>query len=514
MKMKTNKILKSLAVLMTGVVLLGGSNVMSVSAGLRINVKDASTVQESIDESVWHNPDGSVKADKGVIVFPDASTADTKLIVKKKVSKNEGVPEMATVSSNLKFKSLPQGEKFAIVFGLANIEGELGKTGNIEVVFTNEEGLKVSVIAYAEEGQEAVLIGTKKCGSLSGSDVKISLLAEQKIKVTVAGQVVCNAAMPISGEGRIGFLQTGSCGVEIKNINVTTYEYDRPENCDIDENFDKGEFNENLLTSKLIHTSVSDYETFLGIDEYEGNNAFYFTYPSLCYLGTKYSYSNFEMSFDVPYLQRKNEIDDDGNIVKKASSQIIVTFGGEAATFNDYGHETAAERLLFREISAITRKSGGTESIHSIFPFFDSAYDKGFSIKIRMVDNVVKIFMKWIDETKWIEVLSYEIETPTGTIQIWGQDACNYAIDNLKITSLDVNPSLIEVDYASSVIQRPEEYTYETMEKVYAPQVETEESFSWYWLIPIVAGVCLVGIGITAIAAKTNKRKGGDNDEK
>lgn len=505
MKMKTNKILKGLAVLMTGVVLLSGSNVMSVSAGLKSNVKDTSTVQEEIDESIWHNPDGSVKANNGVIVFANASTADAKLIAKTKVSKNEGVPEMAAVSGNLKFKSLPQGEKFAIVFGLANIEGQLGQTGNVEIVFTNAGGLQVSVIAYAEDGKETVLTGPKKCGSLSSCDVKISLLAEQKIKVTVAGKTVCNAAIPVSGEGRIGFLQTGSCGVEIRNINVTTYDYDRPENCDIDENFDKGEFNENLLTSKLIHTSASDYETFLGIDEYEGNNAFYFTYPTLCYLGTKYSYSNFEMSFDVPYLQRKNELDDDGNVVKKASSQIIVTFGGEAATFNDYGHETAAERLLFREISAITKKSGGTTSLQSTFPFFDSAYDKGFSIKIRMVDNVVKIFMKWIDETKWIEVLSYEIETPTGTIQIWGQDACNYAIDNLKITNLDANPSLIEIDYASSVIQRTEEYTYEPMEKVYAPQVETEEPFSWYWLIPIVAGVCLVGVGITAIVTKVNK---------
>lgn len=514
--MRANKIWKRLAALLMTACVVGSVNTLPAQAGLKEVVRDSSTVQDKINESVWHNASSDVTAKGGVIIFPNDSTGDTKLTIKTKVKATEGVAEMASFNGTLQFTSLPEGEKFVIAFGLASIESNLGESGNVEIAFMNEGGLKAGITAYSDNGEAVEVIASKSCGSMNQADVKATLMADQTLNLSVGGAQLYSGKLPVSGEGRIGFLQSGSCGVRISNVNIKSYDYERPENCNIEEDFESGAFNKNLLTSKLIYRSYFDDEPYLGIDEIDGNKVFRFKNTPLSYLGTKYKYSNFEMSFDVPYLQRSNDIDDEGNVTNNASTQLIISLGGEAASFNDYGHETAAERLLFREMSAITTKDGITTSIQDVFPFFDPLHNKGFSIKLHMVDNVLTIYMKWIDETKWTEVLSYGIQTPNGTIHIWGQTSCNWAIDNLKIENLDTNPNLIKVDYESSVIEVPADYKYKPAEKVYMPEEAPEKEFSPYWVVLGVAGVCVIVLGGTALAVnlKNRKRKGGVSDEK
>ena len=534
--MKNKNHMKILAAAL--IFLLCITNVTPVFAGLKTVVRDNSTLQNEIDQSAWHNSNNDITAENGTIIIPKDSTSDTKLITKTKARVNEGVENVAKFNASLQFMSLPKSEKFIIAFGLNTIESELGESGNIEIAFTNDNGLNISINAYTKDEELIEILPKKKCGSLENTDVDIVLTAEQILILKISGVEICNAKVPVDGDGRIGFLQTGSCGVKISNIKVVTYDYDRPENCDINENFDNGAFNKNLLTSKLIHSSKSGYESFVGIDECNGSNAFFMKYPNLSYIGTKYKYSNFEMSFDIPFVQKGNEFDDNGSMINFGTQQIIVTFGGEGVSYSDYGHETAAERLLFRNISAITRKNEDTVNLQSTFPFFDSKYkDKGFSIKIRVVDSNVNIYMKWIEDTNWIEVMSYQFETPTGTIQIWGQDLCYFAIDNLKITNLDVNPNLKEVEYASSVIEVPEDFDYKPMEMIYKDtNIESSESnnsvdnkdfititdeeentlLSPYLFIPIVAVICLGTLVITFIIVKKTipKHKEVSEDEK
>ena len=317
--MKRNRLMKRLAMLFATVCVVGSVNALPAQAGLKEVVRDTSTVLEEINESVWHNASSDVTAENGVIVFPNESTEDTKLTIKTKVKANEGISEMAFVEGTLQFTSLPQGEKFVIALGLATIESELGESGNVEIGFTNEGGLMVSVTAYPESGETAELMPAKRCGSLNQTNVKVSLGSDQTLSLSIAGTQVYSGKLPVNGEGRIGFLQTGSCGVRVSNINIKSYDYERPENCDIEEDFEDGEFNKNLLTSKLIYRSYYDDEPYVGIDEIDGNKVFRFAHAPLCYLGTQYKYSNFEMSFDVPYLQRSNEVNEEGKVVNKAS---------------------------------------------------------------------------------------------------------------------------------------------------------------------------------------------------
>ena len=514
--MKVKKMVRGLAILLIVMCTTVSMNSLTIQAGLKEMVRGTDTISDEINESVWHNANGDVTAEEGVIVFPNESIADTKLTIKTKAKVNEGVSEMATLSGTFKFTSLPQGEKFVIAFGLKSIEGEIGEAGNVEIAFMNQGGLNVSVTAYSEEGEASELMGAKKCGAMNNTAVKAILMADQTLTLYIGGTQVYNGKIPVSGEGRIGFLQTGSCGVRVSDINIKTYDYERPENCNIYEDFEDGEFNKNLLTSKMVYRRYDDWEPYLGLTEMDGNKVFLFQYTNLGYFGTKYKYSNFEMSFDVPHLQRSNVLDEKGNITLKTSSQMIVSFGGDAASHSGYGYDEAAERILFREINAIAVKSTGANvSVASKMPFFDSKYDKGISIKIRMVDNMCTIFMKWINDTEWIELLSYRLETPNGYIHIWGAGGPNYAIDNLKIDNLDANPNLIEVDYESSVIAIPADYDYQPTKKVYAKKEEEKKGNTIYWAVPIVAGACVLALGSTVLFVhiKNRKRKDGVGGE-
>lgn len=512
--MKTNKMIKSLAMLLLPVLLIAIVNVIPAEAGLSATVRDSSTIQDEINTSVWNNADGKIVASDGVIIIPNESTQNTKLITKSQAVLSEGIENVATAEATLKFTNLPKGEQFALGFGLASIESGIGELGNVEVLFTNDNGFKVAVVAYAEDGQVTEVMSPKACGSLGNTKVKAVFTAKQQLHLTVNGKKVCEASVPVTGKGRVGFVQTGGCGVEIRNINIVTYSYDRPENCDIYEDFEDGEFNANLLNSKMIYNAVNDSKPYVGIDEYEGNKVFRFRQPRLCYLGTRYSYSNFEMTFDVPYIQRIDELDDEGNVVEYRSGQLMIAFGSEGAIFNDYAYEGSAEYLLFRGTSDIARKDQTVVSLKETFPFFDPSYNKGFSIKLCVIDNQVTVYMKWIDDTDWLEVMSYGIATPTGTIQIWGQQDCNWVIDNFQIINKDSNPALIEVEYESSILKVPEDYNYEPAEKVYMPEKVEEKQLSVYLIIPIFAVVCILAFGtVVLVHNKKKKKEGGVNDE-
>lgn len=511
--MKRKKMFEKFAVCALVIALLANVAPLSVSAGLSKKVIDTAT--EGVNETNWHNALNDVIVKDGVISFPAEGSENTKYIAKSKVTVNEGVEEIVSLEATLNFKSIPKKKKFVVAFGLTSIESSLGENGNVEVAFSNNSGLQVSVTAYTQEGESVELLPAKRVGSLGKKQIKVSLKADGRLILTVGGQKLCDKKMPVTGEGRFGFLQTGSCTVDISNLYAASYYYDRPENCDIDENFDDGEFNKNLLISKMIYYSQGDYPSFIGFDEYEGEKVFRFYKTALSYLGTTHKYSNFEMSFDIPYFVRTHVLDDDGNIIDPAVQQMILAIGGDGVDYTDYGFYTSAQMFILTTDSRIVV---GEHDVHpSAFPFFDTKYgSKGFSLKLRMVDNKLTFYMKWLDETEWTEAMSYEMETPTGTIQIWADNGANWAIDNLKIVNLDENPNLIDVEYASSVIPIPEDFKYEPEERVYKvlnEEVVEEKGISPYLLIPIVAGVCVVSLGTILLVQRRKKKKGGLHHE-
>lgn len=513
--------MKRFSFLLVATFLLTGILSMPVEAGSSDIIIDASTYAEELDNSVWNNPDSDLTISNNTIVFDNSSSDVTRLITKTAVKATAEVEELVKAQATMQFTSLPANERFVMALGVKKIESLQGEPGNVEITFANNGGLTVSVVYYNENGDETVLAEAKKCGSVSS---KISLEAvvttNEKLSVKVNGKQLFNVDLPVNGEGRIGFLQTGSCGVKLSNVKIVSHLYDSPENCDIYENFEKGAFNANLLSAKMRGASYVCWPSGTSIEEHNGNHVFQYTNAGECYIATKYKYSNFEMSFDVPYLQRVNVLDDNGNLVTARSNQFGISYGGEASNFDYAGYTDAVTDVIwFTSNSTITSmKSGDTVDLAALgYPICSKECDKGFSVKITMTDSVVKVFMKWIGEKEYKEVFTSQLSTmtPTGYLHLWTIGPTNMSIDNLKIRNTDKNPQLVAVDFKSSVIEGPKDYDYQPMEKVYQTESE-EEGFNWYLIPIIVALACVVSLGVVAgiSATKSKKRRVGDLHDK
>ena len=123
---------------------------------------------------------------------------------------------------------------------------------------------------------------------------------------------------------------------------------------------------------------------------------------------------------------------------------------------------------------------------------------------VSVIDSVVTVKIKWIEEKGFTEILRYELsgETPLGYVHIWttGNNS-NFAIDNLSIKNKDENPQLIDVDYKSALIEKPADFKYEPMSAKYMER-EQEKEISPYLLIPFVALICVFAFLVNGLIQK------------
>ena len=134
-------------------------------------------------------------------------------------------------------------------------------------------------------------------------------------------------------------------------------------------------------------------------------------------------------------------------------------------------------------------------------------------MKIKMVDSVVTIGIKWLEEQKFDTVLQYKLRggTPNGHIHIWVPQAATFAIDNINIRNLDDAPALIETEFKSGKIEAPADYKWEPTERVYKEAVTKKSGkISWYLLIPTTAVVSAGILLITALATRGKRKKKGE----
>lgn len=461
---------------------------------------------ESLESANWNNPEGDVVIEDATLVFPKESTEYTRFIARSPVKLEKTTAALVNVTASMKLDTVPQGGSFVLAFGLSGIESVMGEAGNIEVGFTNDGGIKVGITYYDEEGNVQVLAKPANSGMSLGRATKLAVVisTDSKIKVTVNGRNVCSATLPVSGEGRVGFLQTGSCSATLSDLELVHYQYDRPENTNISEDFEKGEMDASKLTAKMLWAAVN-YQAGQSVEEYNGSQVFMHRNIGQAYLGTLYQYSNFEMTFDVPYVNVTREFTEDGDLSLVGSDKLILSIGGEQADWESAKWDTATEAIVLE--NGIIYSNKNRESHTAILTKNPFAEGKPFSMRMRMVDSVLTIGMKWLEEGEFETILEYKLKggTPTGHIHIWTPQSATFAIDNLKITNLDEGANLIETEYKGSKILVPEDNRQEPMEKVYA-EIEEEES-SWYLLIPTTAITGVAALGITALATRSKKKE-------
>lgn len=502
---------------------------LSVYAGSRDVVSGITTDKGELNMTEWNFKDENVVLQNGKLVIPaDTSTEETRFISKNIVRVDGLVDVPVSVSSTMRLTALPKGQQFIFAFALATIEAYSEESGNIEIAFLNENGLYISVITYGEDGAMTV-VDKVKCGvSLNSQfDFDASVSKEGTLNIKINGKNICDAQLSTSLEGRFGVLQTGECGAEISKLAVTYNYYDTPENVNIVEDFEKGEFNANALYSYMLGNNGT-YPGYIEIEEYNGSNVLMFRNAGVGYIGTTHKYSNFEISFDIPYMQHKAVYDENDEIIMKHNNNVCLGFGEEIEKPKGESYTTDTDFFLF------TGGGGHSYFRHTWSSIFAEQnldicdYEnttEGYSIKFTVINKKGVVQVKALSDSddKWVTVGTDEYENyKGGYVRIWSSGSSNFAIDNLKITNLDENANLAEDEYVSSVVKYEDyQLTEEDIEVVFRKDTqktsgEIDKNMIKVFVISLISAVTLVVIGVIVNYAlkQKAKRKGGNDGEK
>ena len=475
--------------------------ILTVEAGKKAVVLDATTLE---DKSYWFSPNEDVLLVEQKIAFSKDSEEDTKLISRPSLSIQQNYDEAVVLEGDVKFDALPSGESFVIGLGLQKIDTSIGDDDNVEITFTNDNGIKIG--AYSQkEGEKTTIFEATSCGMSVGSKarVRIVISGDKTLSVSVQGRKIGAGKLSVSGEGRVGFLQTGNCALEISGLKIISYNYERPENTNVAEDFEKG-----IDISKLDLVNTSEvggsewYPNRLAVEEYEGNQVLMFSNVAGYYFTTKYPYSNFEMTFDVPYIEYDKE-------TKGANSSFGIYYGCPDNANGLWAEIESIDLFLFKQDGTISsEKQKAFEIKETAYSIWETC--KPFSVRVSVVDGNVEVGMKWMNEDKFKTVASYTLEqgSPTGYIRFGvPSQYMKMAVDNVKITNLDDTPSLIETKYENGIVTF-EDAEYEPFERVYKDASEDTDGkanqFSWYLIIPTAA---LVGVMIVGVCAGISARK-------
>lgn len=472
-------------------------NVKEVKAGFSDVVVDNTSFAEELDTSKWNVPGADVYVQDGKIVFPTDSTGNTRLIAKRAMKRSTQHAELFDVDCEICIKNIPEGEKFIFALGLDGSEACYGEAGNMEIFFENAGGLKAGIRFYDENGNENILVESQSTGAAfdKAFRIKINVTADMKLDVKVNGKPLYNGETQVEMEGRVGFLQTASCHAEISSVNIVSHTYDTPENINITEDFESGSINTNALTSLMLNSCLY-YPAGVAVEDYEGSQVLRFRNANLAYFGTRYQYSNFEMTFDIPYMLHSNITREDGSLQTPSHLKFMVAFGDESQDYDSYGYVTAAEGIGFGSNDISSLKENFETVYFDGTDFYDKDSNEGYSVRITVIDTIVTVWIKPLSAADYTEMVSYKIgnATPLGYIHIWSTGQANFAIDNFCLTNKDEGAKLTEVTYQAKVLEDIADWNYEPVD---APYYEVAEEKN---ITSLISPMLLVYVSLAGAA--------------
>lgn len=517
MKEIRRKGLRSLCMLFL-LILLGINADITADAGVVEQKTSLVNTEGALNATDWFDPEDGLYIENGKVVMSKDSTSETRLISKILCKSDNAYKEMLVLSGNLRFTQLPQGEKFVFAMGLDSLESYSEEAGNVEIEFQNNGTLSVGMTTYNDNGEANTAVALKNVGKNINTTLKfiVTVTTDNKINVVINGIQICNVQVSEELEGRIGFLQSGNCGVELSDFQATFTNYDRPENTNISEDFETEVYNRNLFAFNYI--TGSRVPAYTQVEEYEDNHVMMFYNSKLGYFGTRHQYSNFELTFDVPYYLREGIKDEKGKTVAAPTQEFLVAFGEDALDVNGFGYATAVEAIRFTPTSVhgLNHKPEKFRAEYGNMGYFDPKSNDGFSVKISVVDGHMTLSLKKLGATKYDIIAEADYEDfRTGYIKFWSVNDGNFAIDNIKITNLDDQPNLIDVEFEGALITQ-EDYDYQPAQVEFRPETkaETKDTISpWLLLIGITAIGCAVMLGLSVFAIKKSKKKNNVKEE-
>ena len=481
---------------------------LPVSAGNITTIITTTNEEGELNVADWCDPNDELEVKNGVLIIPNDSSSETRIITKILAEKDDSYTAMAEVNGSLKFTSLPAEEYFSIGFGLDSIESYSEEPESAELVFKNAGGLSVGAVYNDENGDKSEVAPFVNAGGVSSVlSFSAVLYCNDELKLNINGREVVSAKIPGSLEGRIGFLQSGNCGAELSDLKVVFHKYDRPENCDYVETFENGIYNDELFTTAYYGSARSPAG--MNVEDYGGSKVLMYRNTGRCYFGTKKQYSNFELSFDIPYFSRETKKDEDGKIILTPCDTYCISFGDVAQEFNGWQFTTSTELVHFTQntVWGYNHKPSKFSVPYSEMGFSDNNTNEGFSVKMRMVDGNFTLYLKKLADTEFTEIASaYYDNFRTGYIKLWSTGNSNIAIDNVSLKNLDENPNLIEAKFTSALI-KVDDFKYEKIKPVFKNKEKEKNGLEYLWVY-ISLGVSALIIVIAFVIRIVKNKKG------
>lgn len=506
------KAIKKIALLL--VVLLVISPVIPAQAG---TVEKTTNLIENdqLNSTDWFDAEDATFIEDGKLIIPAEGYGNIRIISKTLAVEDTTYQTLFAVSAKLQIMDIPENDKFIFAMGLDSIEANSAEPGNIEVEFTNNDGLQIGVTAYDENGEASVLASPKKLGIQPEELFTLSVTATTDRKVSIS--VNNNSVISLDGveglEGRIGFLQVGKSSAQFTQCTADFSHYDRPENTNIFEDFETELYNNNLFTTNFI--SGVRYPSYMAVEEFDGNNALHFYNMKLGYFGTKHTYSNFEFTFDVPYYLRSNVKDENGKTIEGPTKEFVLSFGDDALDFSGFGYATSTEAISVtsQKVYGMNHKPEKFRVEHDKMGYYDPATNEGFSVLLRVVDGHMEFGMKSLDAEEFDIIAEADYEDfRTGYVKIWSVNEGNFVIDNIKITNLDENANLTDVEFKSAVFVS-EDYDYQPPELEFRPQEQIDndnkntKSVEWLPVMITASASAVLVLCSAVISGCLKKRK-------
>lgn len=496
--------------------------------------------KDELSNQKWYKT-GDISQQDGKIVFEkDKTNAESKLVsvILANDLREMGIDTCINGTVTVKINEALTGE-FYVGFGLARPYSAVNSASAI-CLYDNSGTVGVKVENFA--GENLGVVYTAPSGYAYGEEIVIDfdVFSAGSMYLEINNDILLNHdnEKTVASVGYFGFGQSTPSSVEIYNAEVRAATYDRPTNSNVNETFSDG-FDAALLYSE---GGASGYYTPEKVVCEDG--VLKFTNVTVTgYISTKYEFSNFTMTYDIPHIQRVAEKDAEGNIITPATNWIGVSIGCPAIKTNSAvavaqslffymmpvyvnGEASSFSCVLMNNFSILKQVSVANEyNFFSVKNGVDSeGNERTVNLKVEMLDGKLQVFAKYKTDpiNRYYKIMDYDLGyTPQGFVQIWGYGdsffyvqenlekgidslCANYWIDNLVIENKDENPNTTDVDFITSKFPQQEDYLYvdrwnnreETLSAVDAPKTAgcgSSIGISSVALVVLVGGVAVVG---------------------
>ncbi len=473
------------SVLALGIFCATGISAQKAYAGT-MNAED---VQGALNSKGWVL-DRNVTVKSGKVTFAKNTVRDARFLSRTKIYADFS-GSIYDISAHLAVSDMTAGKRFGIGVGFGRLSYVVGDANTTFIyVEKSGNGFVVGVCSYDENKKVTEHLTQKVALTGSEWDFEVTGTYPNVLKVAINEQEIFEGAVAAEGiTGYYGFMETGAstddqyCVATVNNVSVSNNFYDRPENVNI---YD--DFNEDFLDTS-IWSLYNDAAYLKGV-AVDGTQL-RFIDSNQSSVSTQYQYSNFELNFDIPYIQREPLYNQDGTFKTAVCNWIGFICGINASdstailgadyvisnypdacflsfkgNYDNSGNTLGGSYALFGPA-----KSRVTYTLPDNYDIWNIANeDRTLNVAFTCIDGVYSLGIKWDDETDYYHVFTREYKLNRGYITFLGYGAgannntikANFALDNIKITNRDYEGNVLtDIEKTSgNILENTGDYGY------------------------------------------------------